>query len=109
MSLTPIEKEEALEALLRTDVAVLEFGNVYRCPPCRVLQPILEELAAEYEGSASFGQVDADEYPDLAARFQVMGLPTVIVFKDGIPTDKLVGLRPKEAYSVVIDRSLSPS
>jgi len=103
--LASIEKTEALDAFLQTEVAVLEFGAVDRCPPCRVLQPILEELAGEYAGSVGFGQVDADEFPELASRYQVMGLPTVIVFKNGVPEDKLIGLRSKEAYRTVIDRS----
>jgi len=67
---------------------------------------MLEQLAGEYAGSVRFGQVDADESPELAAQFQVMGLPTVIVFKNGEPMDKLLGLRPMEAYRLVIDRSL---
>ena len=84
-------------------VAVIEFGASW-CPPCRTLEPILDELSAEYGGAAAIVKVDCDRSPELASMYGVMSMPTVVVFKDGQPVDKLVGLRPKSAYRTVIDR-----
>ncbi|RUS45761.1 co-chaperone YbbN [Cohnella sp. AR92] len=103
MSLTVLNKMEDLNGLTKAKVAVVEFGAVW-CPPCRVLLPLLDELAAEYGEAVNFSKVDADESPELASAFGVMSMPTVVFFKDGEPTDKLVGLRPKQAYREVIDR-----
>ncbi|THF84718.1 thioredoxin family protein [Cohnella fermenti] len=84
-------------------VAVVEFGAVW-CPPCRVLLPLLDELSDEYGGAVKFAKVDCDESPDLASSFGVMSMPTVVFFRDGVPENKLVGLRPKQAYREIIDR-----
>ncbi|WP_229750702.1 thioredoxin family protein [Paenibacillus nasutitermitis] len=86
-------------------VVAIEFGAVW-CPPCKRLLPILDELAEDYGSSASIVQVDCEESPELASSFGIMGMPTVIVFRDGQPVDKLVGLRPGAAYKSIIDRLL---
>ncbi|GIO14257.1 thioredoxin [Cohnella xylanilytica] len=103
MSLQEITEAGYPEFTGRPGVAVLEFGAVW-CPPCKVLLPILEELSQEYGETVSIAKVDADESPELASQFGIMGLPTVIVFKDGQPVDKLVGLRPKGVYQTIIER-----
>lgn len=85
--------------------AVIEFGAAW-CPPCRALLPILDELAEEYGKSVKIASVDVDNSPALASVFGVMSMPTVILFKNGEPVDKLVGLRSKAAYKAVIDRTV---
>jgi len=103
MSLQIID-EQGYETLMKTKkVAVVEFGATW-CPPCKVLMPMLGELAEEYGDAVSIASVDCDESPELAAAFGIMSMPTVIVFRDGVPVDKLVGLRPKSTYRNVIDR-----
>lgn len=103
MSLQEITEAGYPEFAGRPGVAVLEFGAEW-CPPCKVLLPILEELSQEYGETVAIAKVDADESPELASQFGIMGLPTVIVFKDGQPVDKLVGLRPKGVYQTIIER-----
>ena len=76
------------------------------CAPCRHLSPIVEELAGEYEGRVSFAKVNTDESPNIAARYGIFSIPTLIVFKNGQPVKQMVGLRPKRDLKSSLDESL---
>lgn len=81
----------------REGIVLVDFGAPW-CPPCRRLEPILEELDRQLAGKLPILQVNVDECPESAAAYGVMSMPTVIIFKDGQPVRKLVGLRPAEVY-----------
>lgn len=66
------------------------------CGPCKMLAPVLEEVASEVAGKAAVYKLDIDESPDIARRYGVMGVPTLIVFRNGEPTNKAVGVQPKQ-------------
>ncbi len=66
------------------------------CGPCRVVSPVLEELASEMAGEATFAKVNVDENPTISQQFGIQGIPTIMVFKDGEPVDGLVGAAPKQ-------------
>ena len=68
------------------------------CIPCRMLGPVIEKLAGDYEGKAEIGKVDVDEQGELAMRYGVMSIPTVILFKDGQEVTRLVGVQPEESF-----------
>ena len=68
------------------------------CMPCRMLGPVIEKLAGDYEGKAEIGKVDVDEQGELAMRYGVMSIPTVILFKDGQEVTRLVGVQPEEYF-----------
>lgn len=68
------------------------------CPPCRVIAPILNELAAEYAGRLVIAKLDADEYQRYRVQLGVQGLPTLIIFKDGREVERLIGARSKRHY-----------
>jgi thioredoxin 1 len=74
---------------------VLDFWAVW-CGPCRVIAPFIEELHKEFEGRALVGKVDVDSNPELANRFRVLNIPTVLFLKDGQVADKQVGACPKQ-------------
>jgi len=68
------------------------------CGPCRMLSPVLDELAGELEGKVKVLKVNVDEEPELASKFGVISIPTVIAFKQGKATNKVVGFRSKEEF-----------
>jgi thioredoxin 1 len=65
------------------------------CGPCKMIAPILDEIASEHAGKLSVAKLNVDENPDVARRFDVMSIPTLIVFKDGAPQKRLVGAKGK--------------
>jgi thioredoxin 1 len=65
------------------------------CGPCKMIAPILDEVAGEQQGKVRIAKVNVDEQPDLARRFDVMSIPTLILFKDGAPAKRIVGARGK--------------
>jgi thioredoxin 1 len=67
------------------------------CGPCKMITPILEELASEQAGKITVAKLNVDENPDLAMRYNVMSIPTLLVFKDGEVAKRLVGAKPKSA------------
>ncbi len=76
------------------------------CGPCRMLAPIIEEIAAEYDGRVKVGKVNVDEEPDLANAFRVSGIPTVVILKGGKPEKVSVGYKPKAELTALLDQVL---
>ncbi|MGB0714630.1 MAG: thioredoxin [Phycisphaerae bacterium] len=79
------------------------------CGPCKALGPVIDELANDYEGRVKVGKLDTDGSQDVAAKFQISSIPTVIVFNNGEIVDRFVGLRSKRDYQAVLDRVLTPA
>ncbi|MCR8660440.1 thioredoxin [Paenibacillus endoradicis] len=86
---------------IESGVALVDFWAPW-CGPCKMQLPIVEELATELEGQAVIGKINVDDQPELAAQFGVMSIPTLILFKDGQPVDKMVGLQSKDALKAKI-------
>ena len=74
------------------------------CGPCKMIAPILEELAPEVEGKANIAKLNVDENQATASEYEVMSIPTLILFKDGEPVDKVVGFQPKEQLASLIEK-----
>lgn len=86
-------------------VKLVDFWATW-CGPCKMIAPVLEDLAADYDGKADILKLDVDQNQATAAKFEVMSIPTLIVFKDGQPVDKVVGFQPKENLAQVLDKHL---
>lgn len=99
--------EENFEAeVVNSDKPVLVDMFATWCGPCRMMAPIVEKLAEEFDGKAKVGKVDTDENPSLAVKYGVQFLPTTIVFKDGQPVNKLIGLQDEETLREELNKLL---
>ena len=98
-------KEGFDKALAQGGLMMVDFWADW-CGPCKMLAPVIEDLAGQYEGRALVGKVNVDEEPELAMRYGVMSIPTVIFFKDGKEIDRKVGVMPPEAYAAVLEANL---
>ena len=76
------------------------------CGPCRMLGPVVEEIAAEYDGKAKVGKVNTEENGELAGEYGVISIPTIIFFKEGKPVDQIIGAVPKTVITKKIDALL---
>ena len=94
------------EVVLKCDKPVLVDFWATWCGPCRMLGPVIEELATEYEGRVVVGKVDVDNNQEFAAKYGVRNIPTVLVFKDGEVVGRQVGVAPKKTYTDALDSLL---
>ena len=88
--------------VLGSDVPVLVDFWAERCGPCRMLAPVIESLAGKAGGAYKVGKVNVDEQPDLARRYGIMSIPTVLLFKNGQLADKSVGLVPESKLAAML-------
>ncbi|MEM4931532.1 MAG: thioredoxin [Nitrososphaerota archaeon] len=84
-------------------LAVVDFWAEW-CAPCRMLAPVIKELAKEYAGKITFGKLNVDENPKTVMKFGIMSIPTLIVFKDGQPVNMIIGAVPKRQIEVRLNR-----
>jgi thioredoxin 1 len=90
------------EVLQSDKPVVVDFSATW-CGPCRQLTPIIDELAKEYAGKVKVGKVDIDQSQDVAGRYGIMSVPTVLFFKGGQKIDTLIGLNAKSVYKAKIE------
>jgi thioredoxin 1 len=76
------------------------------CGPCKRLGPTIDQLASEYAGKVTIGKLNVDENPNTAIKFQIRGIPAVMLFKDGQIVESVVGLAPKEDFKRAIDKHI---
>ena len=96
MSVKPLNTEEFKETVLDNELPVLVDFWAAWCGPCRMIAPVIEEISNEYGKSVFFAKVNVDDEMELAAAYGVQTIPTLILFKNGEETGRLIGVRPKE-------------
>ena len=97
---------ETFEKAIAGDQPVLVDFWATWCGPCRMIAPVIDEVAAEFEGRAIVGKVNVDEEMDLAQRFHVMSIPTLIVLKGGKVVEQAIGARGKADVAAMLSRHL---
>ena len=97
-------KESFDKALGEGKLMMVDFWADW-CGPCRMLAPVIDQLAERYEGKVVSGKVNVDDEQELAIRYGVMSIPTVIFFKDGKEIDRKVGVMPPAAFTQVLDEN----
>lgn len=98
--------EDSFDTLVSSHPLVLVDFWASWCGPCRMLGPIMDELAEKYEGRAVVAKVNTEEEPDLAARFNVQSIPNVLLFKNGQMIENEVGVRPLQHFEALLDKNL---
>ncbi len=94
------------EEVLNSDKPVLVDFWAEWCGPCKMIGPLIEELATEYDGKAVIGKLNVDENPDVAGTYGIRSIPTLLVFKGGEIVDRIVGAVPKNSIAQKIDNQL---
>ena len=100
--ITLTQENFAEEVLQAKEPVLVDFWAVW-CGPCKMLAPVLQELAEEYEGQLKVGKVNVDEQMELVRQFGIVSIPTVILFRDGKAVRTAVGFRPKEELEQFIE------
>ncbi|HWY78979.1 MAG TPA: thioredoxin [Candidatus Sulfotelmatobacter sp.] len=94
------------QVLASNTPVVVDFWAPW-CGPCKMVSPIIEELAKEYEGKVSVGKLNVDENQQVAGQYAVMSIPTVMIFKDGKPVQAMIGAQGKQTYKTEINKVLT--
>ena len=105
MAIKHFKTDEFDSAVEQAPLAMVDFWADW-CGPCKALSPVIESLAEQYEGKALIGKVNVDEERELAIRFGVMSIPTVVFLKNGAEFDRKVGLLPPDAFIQVLEENI---
>jgi thioredoxin 1 len=101
-----IEGKTFDEKVLKAELPVLVDFWAPWCAPCLMVAPVVEELAEDYDGQVRFYKLNVDEAPQIASRYGIMSIPTLMIFKKGEPVDTIIGFRPKEELKKSLETAL---
>ncbi len=105
MALQHLTAEGFDEAISAAPLAMVDFWATW-CGPCKILSPVVEKLAEEYDGKALVGKVDTDSEMSLAQRFGISAIPTLIFFKNGAELKRSVGVVSEDALKAILEENL---
>jgi len=101
-----LTKDNFDDVVLKSDKPVVVDFWAQWCGPCRAVGPIMDELASEYEGKVKIAKLNVDEEGELAEKFRIMSIPTIMVYKNGEMVEKVIGAKSKSDFSAMIDKHL---
>lgn len=94
------------EVINKEKLVLVDFWAGW-CAPCRMLAPVIEKIAEQYDGKLVVGKVDIDEQQELAIRYGIQSIPTVILFKDGKVAAKEIGVKPLKSFTTLLDNEIA--
>ena len=106
MAVVEITDKNFDNEVLKSDVPVLVDFWAEWCGPCRMLAPVIDELATEFDGKAKIGKVDIDANRDAAVNYGIQSIPSVIIFKNGEVVNKFVGISPKDELASALEAAM---
>lgn len=106
MALQNLTEDTFDEAVKNAPLAMVDVWATW-CGPCKMMGPVVDKLAEEYDGKVLVGKVDADEEMDLAQKLGVISIPTLVFFKDGAEIDRRTGLTPESELRKILDENLA--
>ena len=95
------------EEVIKSEVPVLVDFWADWCAPCKIIAPIVEDLASEYDGEVKFAKLDVDSNPNTATTYGIRGIPTLLIFRDGSPIGQVVGAVPKAVLKHRLDEAIA--
>ena len=102
----PIEiSDQNFDLQVREGTTLVDFWAPW-CGPCRLLSPVIDQLAAEYEGRVKVAKINVDQNPMTQGRYRVMSIPTLIIFENGVPVQTVSGLQPKRSLEKLLNQVL---
>ncbi len=107
MSVITLTDASFEQEVLKSDTPVLVDFWAEWCQPCKMVRPLVHELAEEYKGKIKVAEMDVDANPDVAGNFGIMSIPTVMIFKGGKPISSMIGVQPRETFKSNIDSALA--
>lgn len=106
MAVAPITDITFDQEVLTSDIPVLADFWAPWCGPCRMVAPVVDELSQEFDGQVKVVKINTDENPTIASQYGIRSIPTLIVFKDGQPVDRVVGALPKSTLADTLEKYL---
>jgi len=98
-----LNSENFAKEVLQSDLPVVVDFWASWCGPCQMMIPVFEQLSAEMEGKVKFAKLSTENFPDLAQKYHITGIPCLLVFKNGEEADRIVGFAPKETMKMKIE------
>lgn len=107
MSVANLTDSSFQQEVLQSDIPVLVDFWAEWCQPCKLVRPLVHELAEEYQGKIKFAEMDVDANPQVPGSYGIMSIPTILIFKGGKPVSSIIGAQPKETFKSNLDSALS--
>lgn len=101
-----LTKDNFEQEVLKSDKPILVDFWAPWCGPCRAVAPVMDELAEVFDGKAKIGKINVDDESELATRFRIMSIPTVMLYKNGEVAEKVIGARSKEEFSKLLEKNI---